>query len=272
MTPNFIKTNIKKFFFKHGFDCVITKRIDAGRFGGATLLNIGAGDWECDGWINLDHSSKTYATSQKRHKYVEYDIRHDKLPYADNSVDAIYCSHVIEHIENRYVAAMLKECQRVLKPGGIVRITCPDAEFLYKMTTLGNRNFWIRRKAELTQHGIDFDSWNIINFFVREIAAPITHGFGHKEEPKFDYYSLFKKISMEEFMDKMTEGLEFDESNVGSHINWWTVKKLTTALEGAGFHKVIESKCGGSISKYMISRAYFDTSAPWCSLYVEAEK
>ena len=76
---------------------------------GKTLINLGSGDWECDGWTNLDYSSKLYSKIQKRHRFVEYDIRHDKIPYEDDSVDCIYCSHVIEHIENGYDEKMLEE-------------------------------------------------------------------------------------------------------------------------------------------------------------------
>lgn len=273
MTPGFIKTGIKKFFYKLGYDCLITKRIDAGdNVWGIRLINIGAGDWECPGWTNLDHSSKTYAVEQSRHNFVEYDIRNDKLPFEDMSVDAIFCSHVIEHIENEFVEQMLKECYRVLKPGAVARITCPDAEWLYNITKTGNRDFWIRRRAELRKSGIDFDNWNLINFLVREVAAPRTHGFGYKDNPQFDYDTAFHDMEMEEFFDYVTDGLMFDENSVGSHINWWNFNKLSKAFHEAGFNDVIESKCGGSISKYMISRAHFDISGPWCSLYVEAVK
>lgn len=274
MTPGFIKTGIKRFFFKHGYDCVITKRIDAGGTHGEVtrLINIGAGDWECPGWTNLDHSSGTYAVEQSRHSFVEYDIRKDNLPYEDNSVDAIFCSHVIEHIETNHVKHMLKECYRVLKPGAVVRVTCPDAEWLYKVTKAGNRDFWIRRSAELKRYGVDFDNWDLVNFLVREVAAPRTHGFGYKDDPNFDYKTPFREMEKEMFFDYVTDGLEFVENSVGSHINWWSVRKLSKAFQESGFVNIIESRCGGSVSKYMISRAYFDTSGPWCSLYVEAVK
>lgn len=271
MTPGFIKTGMKKFFYKRGYDCIITKRIDAGDNNGV-LINIGAGDWECPGWTNLDYSSDTYSVDQNRHSFMEYDIRNDRIPFEDSSVDAVFCSHVIEHIETEYVLNMIKECYRVMKPGAVVRITCPDAGWLYKIAKTGNRDFWIRRKGELVRKGIDFDNWDIVNFLVREVATPRTHGLGYKDDPGFDYKTLFEEKSMEEFFNIVTEGLVFDVNNVGCHINWWTVDKLTEAFREAGFTNIIESRCGGSVSKYMISKAHFDTTGPWCSLYVEAVK
>ena len=38
-----------------------------------------------------------------------------KLPFENNSVDNIYISHVIEHIENEHIQNLFIECFRVLK-------------------------------------------------------------------------------------------------------------------------------------------------------------
>lgn len=45
---------------------------------------------------------------------------------ADNSMDAIYSSHNIEHLYPHEVALVLKEFLRVLDRDGILVITCPD--------------------------------------------------------------------------------------------------------------------------------------------------
>jgi predicted SAM-dependent methyltransferase len=42
------------------------------------------------------------------------------------SVDAIFSSHNIEHLEAHEVRVALEEFRRVLRPGGFVLITCPD--------------------------------------------------------------------------------------------------------------------------------------------------
>jgi SAM-dependent methyltransferase len=51
-----------------------------------------------------------------------------RLPFADGSADAVYHSHVLEHLERGQAAAFLAECRRVLKPGGVLRIAVPDLE------------------------------------------------------------------------------------------------------------------------------------------------
>ena len=75
-------------------------------------------------------------------------MRKDSLPYADESVDNIYCSHVIEHIENQYVDKFIMESYRVLKKGGGLRIACPDAEFLFEVSSFVN-DYWNWRKPWL---------------------------------------------------------------------------------------------------------------------------
>ena len=51
-----------------------------------------------------------------------------RLPFADGVFDAVYSSHVLEHFAPATAEALLRECQRVLKPGGILRTVLPDLE------------------------------------------------------------------------------------------------------------------------------------------------
>ncbi|MBF9050469.1 methyltransferase domain-containing protein [Roseobacter sp. HKCCD9010] len=52
------------------------------------------------------------------------------IPYADQSVDVVYHSHVLEHLDRPIAQQFLAETHRVLKPGGILRIVVPDFELL----------------------------------------------------------------------------------------------------------------------------------------------
>jgi SAM-dependent methyltransferase len=60
---------------------------------------------------------------------VAHDLRRG-IPAATNSIDAVYHSHLLEHIDRKYVRGFLAEVWRVLKPGGIHRIAVPDWERL----------------------------------------------------------------------------------------------------------------------------------------------
>lgn len=52
----------------------------------------------------------------------------DMSAVADESVDAIFSSHNVEHLYPHEVPLALKECLRVLKPDGFLVITCPDLQ------------------------------------------------------------------------------------------------------------------------------------------------
>ncbi len=51
------------------------------------------------------------------------------IPFDDASVDVVYHSHVLEHLDRDIVNGFLLEVKRVLRTGGIHRIVVPDLEF-----------------------------------------------------------------------------------------------------------------------------------------------
>ncbi len=62
----------------------------------------------------------------------EHDVRyHDvrkKLPFADSTFDAAYAFHIVEHLTPAEATIFAMELYRLLKPGGIIRISTPDLE------------------------------------------------------------------------------------------------------------------------------------------------
>jgi predicted SAM-dependent methyltransferase len=60
---------------------------------------------------------------------VVHDLRRG-IPFEDASVDAVYHSHFLEHLDRPMAQQFVKEIHRVLRPGGIHRIVVPDMEWL----------------------------------------------------------------------------------------------------------------------------------------------
>jgi predicted SAM-dependent methyltransferase len=90
-------------------------------------LHVGCGTNYKDGWINIDNNSDN--------NIKKLDINHDLskgLPLDDYTVDFIYNEHFIEHLSRENGLIFLKECYRVLKVGGVLRIACPDLDELIK--------------------------------------------------------------------------------------------------------------------------------------------
>jgi predicted SAM-dependent methyltransferase len=86
---------------------------------GLCYLNVGCGDHFFPDWNNLDLAS--------RPGVIYHDIR-KPLPYPDASLDAVYGSHVLEHLKPNDGLRLLREFYRVLKPGGVARVVVTDLE------------------------------------------------------------------------------------------------------------------------------------------------
>lgn len=78
-------------------------------------LNLGCGAVKIDGFTGVDVAGQPDIVS---------DIRN--LPLPDDSVEEAISIHVIEHIYRWEVPDMLVEWRRVLKPGAMLAIECPD--------------------------------------------------------------------------------------------------------------------------------------------------
>jgi predicted SAM-dependent methyltransferase len=110
---------------------------------------VGCGQTPTRGWKNFDNSTslrlarlpwltsvlrrlglldaRQYAFIQfARVNAVEYGDAVGGLPLADGSVDVLYSSHMLEHLDREQVAAFLREARRVLRSGGTLRVSVPD--------------------------------------------------------------------------------------------------------------------------------------------------
>lgn len=85
-------------------------------------LNLACGGKLCPlpGWENVD-----FHNSGKNVKAMDLT---KKLKYDNDSVDVIYHSQFIEHLSQKQGLFFLKECFRILKKGGIMRMVTPDFE------------------------------------------------------------------------------------------------------------------------------------------------
>lgn len=121
---------------------------------GHALLNLACGTKTESCWNNVDFSP--YATlkkhpniaallcsigllSQQRTErlssldpdIIRWNLAHG-VPFAADSFDVVYHSHFLEHLDRDAGIQFLKECHRVLKPGGILRVVVPDLELLVR--------------------------------------------------------------------------------------------------------------------------------------------
>ncbi len=82
-----------------------------------------------DGWVNVDANMFTGRCD------VWTDISR-RLPFRDESVDAVYSHHVIEHLPDLW--GHFREVFRILKPGGVVRVGGPNGDAAMREYVAGN--------------------------------------------------------------------------------------------------------------------------------------
>lgn len=85
---------------------------------GPQHLHLGSGTWYLPGFVNVDGNPLNKSD-------LWLDLRNG-LPFRSNSVDSIYSTHVFEHFYGDELKRLLRECYRVLKPGGGIRLVVPN--------------------------------------------------------------------------------------------------------------------------------------------------
>jgi predicted SAM-dependent methyltransferase len=98
-------------------------------------LDIGCGRNVHEEFINLDYLWHARVD-------VCWDVKQG-IPFPENSMKGVFVEHCLEHFSLPVAFTVLKECWRVLTPGGLLRIIVPDAELyleLYHRQRRGDEN------------------------------------------------------------------------------------------------------------------------------------
>ncbi|MBI4947283.1 MAG: methyltransferase domain-containing protein [Bacteroidetes bacterium] len=86
------------------------------------MLNIGCGSRFCSEslWTNIDFFSAN-------ERVIACNLLKG-IPFPSQTFDVVYHSHILEHFTKNDAEKLIKECYRVLKPGGIIRVVLPNLE------------------------------------------------------------------------------------------------------------------------------------------------
>lgn len=123
-------------------------------------ISLGSGGVRFDGWTHIDGDRQWQPD-------VCMDLR-EPLPFADASADFMQSEDFLGQLGLDEAEAFFRECQRVLKPGGVMRLLTPDLRLLLTMYVDGNlrlRDLWerevgiplkTRTLGEVVNHAITF--------------------------------------------------------------------------------------------------------------------
>lgn len=141
-------------------------------------LHVGCGTHLLPNWINLDLGPGPGVTV--------YDATMP-LPYASGSIEFVYSEHFLEHLPHEAALAHLADCFRVLKPGGSIRVSCPDLmalvrAYLNKDTEHYKKVAWLPKTPcqmmnegmRLWEHQFLYDQQELTQSFHRAGFTAIT--------------------------------------------------------------------------------------------------
>ena len=150
-------------------------------------LQLGAGMNAIDGWFNTD-------LMPRRFEIVPLDAG-KSFPLPDSAFQFAFSEHQIELLSFDDARSMLKECYRVLKPGGTVRIATPSLDVLVALCS-----------SEKTGDQQKYIEWVTDQFLpdVNEYRDTIVvnnafHGWGHQFI--YDFATLGDSMSQAGFVD-----------------------------------------------------------------------
>ena len=139
-------------------------------------LHLGAFNRSVNGWINTDVTPHIWISKipflpfilfklnlmsaeryqehkEKRFNQLKYLDLTEPLPYPPESVEAIFSSHVLEHLFMGEVESLIAETYRVLKSGGVCRIVVPDLEKIVALYCPEDPRAFLKDIFEISSRG-----------------------------------------------------------------------------------------------------------------------
>ena len=154
---------------------------------------------------------------------IVYDLRVLPIPFIeDNTYDGTASDHFIEHLTKEEGIAFFKEMQRVLKPGGTIRMVWPSMNIVDEFNS----------NKDLSQHPFV----KMYNEFIIDREHPFKNPYYNSIMP-YDQIMLLSK------QKKAALRLMHQE---GEHKHLWYVKELIDTLKELGFNNVQECQYGNS--------------------------
>jgi len=191
-------------------------------------IQFGSGTEAVIGWVSFD-ASPTLAIQKlpilgrllrpKLNCIFDEEIRYGDivkgLPISSESVDGLFCSHVLEHLSYSDFNIALRNSFRYLKPGGVFRIIVPDLEWCIKAYLKSKQS---SDPMQVVKASIDFMNENGTNLGLNESRLTIRRrlidafrGSGHRW--MWDYDSLSSALANQGFVDikRFSQGHSEDE-------------------------------------------------------------
>jgi SAM-dependent methyltransferase len=104
--PGWVNTDITPHIWVARVPCAAKVLHRLGRMGDDRYRQHAAGVWRQVHWLDVSK----------------------RFPFPDGCMEAVYSSHLLEHVPQSVAENCLRESFRVLRPGGVVRVGVPDLD------------------------------------------------------------------------------------------------------------------------------------------------
>lgn len=178
-------------------------------------LQIGCGKNILKGWLNTDINSSS--------EIIYLDVRR-RFPFNDCTFDYVFGEHLIEHLQYLDGERCIRECHRVLMPGGKLRVSTPDLGFLIelysrKKTKLQERYIIWATKSFLPHIKIYSDIFVINNFFQAWCHKFIYDCMTLRNLMERCGFTDIKRWSLGKSDDKNFQGIELHGQQIPDEFN-----------------------------------------------------
>jgi SAM-dependent methyltransferase len=132
-------------------------------------IDFGCGQMKEPGTLGVDNVALSNVD-------IVHDLNELPYPFNDNCCDEAYLKHVLEHFSPAEAQSMLREIQRVLKPGGLLHIRVPHAFSVAAWTDPTHRTgftflspMYYDRASPLSYYKETESSWRLL-----EVSSRVT--------------------------------------------------------------------------------------------------
>lgn len=232
------------------------------------FLNFGSGAFFHKFWTNYDYQgqSKYYQNLQGTEGQDFFSINlcneNLKIPEKNNSISLIYCSHTLEHLDDQSSYFFLKECFRILKKNGVLRLNLPNTKNHFDLMNLLLSQRQVNKHIE--EKYIRDATWKILSDTSKINIKEITKLLKESKYKSSDFYKRAKK--------KYSHSTIFDGNNPERHINYWDFEKLIYISSIIGFGFVIPTYQCTSVALPFKNNHIFDNTESHASFYADIVK
>ena len=196
------------------------------------------------------------------------DLSKEKLDFPNNSFDAVNANHVFEHLTPQQGKEFASEIKRVLKPGGIFRISVPDLEDICQKYI----HYLQIGLEEPNQKNIYNYQWSVMEIFdqmVRDKSGGLMLEAMKKGEYNQDYLDMkykdmfkpiFETIEKQKKKAKKKKTTPVKKS-LGTRIITLTPQKLSSALKSR-IAKIKISIANYFLKDYLKDKLVLDKNHP----------